>query len=74
MYLNAANLLAVSAQLRAHLALARPMKELADSELDLILTDPRHPLFDAALDEMQRRDEDDGEWLSAQLNARGGRG
>jgi len=69
-----AGMLAIASQLRAHLSIARPMAECSDSELDLILTDPRHPLFDAALDEMLRRDEEDGEEIARHYNRLGGRG
>lgn len=64
----------IAAQLRAHLAIGRPVRDMADSELDLILSDPRHPLFDAALDEMLKRDEADGEEIARHYNRLGGRG
>lgn len=53
---------------------ALPVREMADSELEVILADHRHRLFDAALDEWQRRDEADAEQIARHYNRLGGRG
>lgn len=67
-------MLAIASQPRALLALSRPMADFADSELDVILANPRHPLFDAALNEWRARDEQAGEDIAAHFNRLGGRG
>lgn len=50
-----------------------PVQRLADSELDLILADPHHPLFDMAVDEWNAREEQAGEDIAAHYNRLGGR-